>query len=124
MRYSVQQSEIAGFIALLDAANFYSQEKNEKGKWLERFPALKETEFEALVDYIRDESHTAKGHPLRRLTQMFLPQIHTLDDFKRSIELFRPAEADKINTMIDSVYPVYQKFYKENEQKVQIPQNK
>ena len=117
-QYSIQPNEIAGFIALLDCADFYAQERGEKGKWLKQFPELKNTKFEELVDYIRDESQFEKKYPFRKLTQLFLPKIHTVDDFKKYITQFRPKEADKINVMIDSVYPVYQKFYKNNEVKL------
>lgn len=118
MSYSVQPNEIAGFIALLDAANFYAQEHAERRKWLEHFPELKKTRFEELVDYIRDESQSCgKALPLRRVIQMFLPEIHSLDNLKNHISKSRNPDIDssKIGEMIDSVYPVYQKFYKSNE---------
>ena len=121
MRYSVQPNEIAGFVALLDAANFYSQEHGEKSKWLERFPELKNTKFEELVDFIRDESQSSgKALPLRKLLQVFLPEIRSVDDLKNYIRQSRNSNIDsvKIGEMIDSVYPVYQKFYQANEAKL------
>ena len=122
VKYSVQPNEIAGFISLLDAANFYSQEKDERRKWLERLPELKQTDFEKLVDFIREESLSAgKFIPLRRAMQVFLNKINSVDDLKKFIAKSPNPEikADKINGMIDSVYPVYQKFYRDNEKILQ-----
>ena len=122
MKYSVRPNEIAGFISLLDAANFYSQEKGEKSKWLENLPELKQTDFEKLVDFVREESlSTGKFIPLRRAMQVFLNKMNSVDDLKEFITRSPNPEikADKINSMIDSVYPVYQKFYRANEKILQ-----
>jgi len=114
MHYSVQPSEIAGFVAFLDAANFYHQENGEKNAWLERLPELKQTDFEKLVDFVRDEN-------LYEAMQMLLSEKNSVDDLKEFItkSLNSEIKADKINAMIDSVYPVYQKFYQDNEKTLQ-----
>jgi uncharacterized membrane-anchored protein YjiN (DUF445 family) len=116
MHYSVQPSEIAGFVALLNAANFYAQKHGEKSKWLEQLPDLKQTDFEKLVDFVRDEH-------LSEETKKLLSEMSSVDDLKEFITKSPnpKIKADKINAMIDSVYPVYQKFYQDNEK---ILQNK
>lgn len=119
MHYSVQPNEIAGFISLLNAADFYSQEKGEKSKWLERLPELKQTDFEKLIDFIRDKNlSTGKFIPLM---QTHLNEMNSVDDLKEFITKFPTSEMkfNKINAMIDSVYPVYQKFYQDNERILQ-----
>lgn len=88
---------------------------------MERFPELKNTKFEELVDFIRDESQSSgKALPLRKLLQVFLPEIRSVDDLKNYIRQSRNSNIDsvKIGEMIDSVYPVYQKFYQANEAKL------
>ena len=114
MHYSVQPSEIAGFVALLNAADFYAQEHGEKNAWLEQLPDLKQTDFEKLVDFVRDEN-------LFEAMKKLLSEMSSVDDLKEFItkSLNPEIKADKINAMIDSVYPVYQKFYQDNEKTLQ-----
>ena len=114
MHYSVQPSEFAGFVSFLNTANFYHQEKGEKNAWLERLPELKQTDFEKLVDFVRDEN-------LSEETKKLLSEMNSVDDLKEFItKSSNPKiKADKINAMIDSVYPVYQKFYQDNEKTLQ-----
>lgn len=116
MYYSVQPSEIAGFVALLNAADFYAQQHGEKNAWLEQLPDLKQTDFEKLVDFVRDEN-------LFEAMKKLLSEMSSVDDLKEFITKSPnpKIKADKINAMIDSVYPVYQKFYQDNEK---ILQNK
>ena len=60
MKYSVQPNEIAGFISLLDCADFYAEEKKEKKRWLELLPELGKTDFNEVVDFMRDEHQSFK----------------------------------------------------------------
>lgn len=114
--YSVQPNEMAGLIALLDCADFYSKEKKEKEGWLELLPQLKDTDFSRLADCMQTEKQRARNkskifsiHELQRR----LAEIHSVDDLKEIIKKspFLDVKPEEIGKMIDSVYPIYHQFF-------------
>ena len=123
--YFVQPNEMAGFVFLLDAGDFYAQEKekNEKNRWLTLFPELKKTKFEELIDFFQKEKETAKSTKHISLMDAFkklIPHIQSLEDLKKIIAKspnsnFNP---EKINAIIQPVFEIYHRFYSANEDKL------
>ena len=114
--YSVQPNEMAGFIALLDCADFYSEEKKEREGWLELLPQLKDTDFNELVNFMRDEKQSERKRlktSLMDALRILLPEIHSLEELKEKIAKSPNPDVkpEEIGMMIDSVYPIYQEFF-------------
>ena len=110
MHYSVQPNEIAGFIHF-----FSSTTPEQKDVWLDKYPELKETDFENLVALMAESKKKSGPSISDSMLHDFIDKIKILDDLKKILDDYPRKDIDinKMKQTLDSIWPIYDKFYQE-----------
>ncbi len=114
MKYSVEANEIAGFIHF-----FGDVAPKREMDWIKRYPELGKTDYQKLIGLMRANKHKIAPDGIR-LTDNYLyagiEQMKTVDELKKRILAYSGNDIDKnrMNQMIDSVWPVFHSFYPQN----------